>query len=206
MPMNWKGSLARRAYDQIGRIAFRGYDQTAGAWERPDVRNNDSVDYTASPWWVLRWLLPRAHVRPGDVLVEYGCGKGRVLLDAARRYPFARVVGVELDPTLAAAATHLLRRFGPFDHLDVTVADAAAWPLPDDATHVYLYNPFGGETFAAALGHIVASLDRAPRPLRLLYLNPVEHDAIAATGRFRQVSHKRARLGVDQTATVYEAT
>ena len=38
-----------------------------------------------------------------DVFVEFGCGKGRVVHQAARR-PFRRVVGVEISPVLAEAA------------------------------------------------------------------------------------------------------
>ncbi len=48
-----------------------------------------------------------ADLRPGEHLVDLGCGDGRVLLRAAILRD-ARVTGVELDPELAGAARRLL--------------------------------------------------------------------------------------------------
>jgi hypothetical protein len=44
-------------------------------------------------------------------------------------------------------------------------ADAANWPVPDDATVPHLFNPFSGDTFHAFLAAAIASQRRHPRPL-----------------------------------------
>jgi SAM-dependent methyltransferase len=193
-------------------LLFRSvYEQTADrvGLESFGLAHPDRVGYTASPWWVLRWLLPQSDIRPSDVFVEFGCGKGRVVLDAARRYPFSRVVGVELAPDLSDVARRLVareRRRLRCANVTIETADATAYTVPDDMTYAYLYNPFNGATFERAFGNIVASLDRAPRPLRVIYVNPAEHETIAATGRFRLVRRVHTtRLVFPVRAAVYEA-
>ena len=42
-------------------------------------------------------MLEMAEVGSGDIVYDLGCGDGRILLAAARRY-HARAVGIEIDP------------------------------------------------------------------------------------------------------------
>jgi predicted RNA methylase len=42
-------------------------------------------------------MLTMAEVGPDDVVYDLGCGDGRIIVTAARRYG-ARAVGIELDP------------------------------------------------------------------------------------------------------------
>jgi hypothetical protein len=71
---------------------------------------------------------------------------------------------------------------------EVIVADAAEWAVPDDVTVIYMYCPFMGPVFAAAVDRILESLDRRPRRLRLVYLNPYEHNYLLSTERFVPVA------------------
>lgn len=54
--------------------------------------------------------LDLADLKPGDHLLELGCGDGKVMIAAARRG--LRVTGYELNPVLAAIAWIRTRRFG----------------------------------------------------------------------------------------------
>jgi SAM-dependent methyltransferase len=134
-------------------------------------------------------------VGPDDVFVDVGSGKGRVLLEATR-YPFRRVIGVELSAELNAiaarnlAATDRGRRSGP---VELVTEDVRAYRIPDDVTVAYAYNPFQGPVFQHLVDELVASVDRRPRRLLFVYRNPVEHDRLAATGRFRLVRARRGR-------------
>jgi SAM-dependent methyltransferase len=129
-----------------------------------------------------------------DVFLDYGSGKGRVLFQAARDYPFQRIIGVELSPELnEIAQANIERNRFRLRCPDVqTVAgDAADHQVPDDVSVIYLYNPFRGTTFARVVDNIVASLDRRPRRLRVVYKSPLEEDRLLATGRFRLVRETR---------------
>jgi hypothetical protein len=59
------------------------------------------VRYEPSGWRSLRRILCAEDVSPGDVFVDLGSGKGRVILEAAQ-YPFHHVIGVEIAPELTA--------------------------------------------------------------------------------------------------------
>lgn len=57
----------------------------------------------------MRTALDLSGLKPGDTLLELGCGDGRVLIAAARQG--FKVVGYELNPLLAALAWLRTRRY-----------------------------------------------------------------------------------------------
>jgi SAM-dependent methyltransferase len=137
--------------------------------------------YAPTPWRLLRHLLPPEEVDERDVFLDVGCGKGRVMLEAGETYRFSRIIGVEAIPELADAASALLTSN---EHRlrgcswDVVRADAAKYDVPDDVTVAYLFDPFTGPAFQAALAQLEASVDRRPRLVRLIYLAPTEIDSL----------------------------
>ena len=165
-------------------------DLTSGnvSLESLGIAAEGNVPYAPSPWWILHWVLPRSKVRPDDVFVEYGCGKGRIVLAAARRYRFARVIGVELSDELSQTARALVdrerRRLRTRD-VRIETVNAAEFAVPQDMTYAYVFNPVKGQVFGKMCANIIASLDAAPRTVRFLYVNPEEHDTLIATGRFQ---------------------
>ena len=150
----------------------------------------ERIDYHPSGWLSLRAALHPSDVGPEDVFADLGAGKGRVVYQAARRYGLKRVIGVELSPELAAAARANLDRHARklrCDDVQIVTADALQWQVPDDLTIAYMFCPFTGATFRGVVDNLVASYDRAPRRLRIVYLNPEEHDGLLATGRVREL-------------------
>jgi SAM-dependent methyltransferase len=177
--------------------------------EELGLASPERSSYAASGWYTLRRILGTTEVTETDVFVDYGCGKGRVLLQAAR-YPFARVLGVEVSEELAEVARlNVSRRADQVrcKHVEVITADAMVWDVPDDVTVVFLYNPFRRTIFSAVLERILASVDRAPRRLRVIYRTPLEHDAVLATGRFRLMRTRRGPIPWSSTSStrMYEA-
>jgi tRNA1(Val) A37 N6-methylase TrmN6 len=156
--------------------------------------------------------LPRAlrhcTIRPTDVFVEFGSGKGRVIWQAARR-PFARVVGVERFPELNAIARRNIehnRERLVCRHVELITADATEFRVPDDMTFAYFYNPFKGATLERVIDNIVASLDRQPRKLMLIYAYPAADECILQTGRFelvRVIKGHRPDRGLKNRVNIY---
>ena len=159
----------------------------------------ERVDYQPSGWLSLRLLLRRRDVGRDDVFADIGCGMGRIVYQAARRYRFKRVIGVELSPDLADLARANVerhRRRLRCKDVRIETTDALSWEVPDDLTVAYMFRPFTGAIFEGMVERLIASYDRNPRRLRILYVRPEAHEWLMATGRVRELSRPRviARL------------
>jgi SAM-dependent methyltransferase len=156
------------------------------------------VQYQPSGYtWLWRGLRGMK-IRSDDVFLDYGCGKGRVVVQAAARYGFRKVIGVDISAELVSIARENVARARPrlrAREVELVVADAETWPLPDEVTHVYIYRSFKGELFEAVMGRVTESLRRNPRPLTLVYAYPEQDDVVLGTGCFRRV---RTSRGVDK--------
>jgi len=112
----------------------------------------------------------------GTTFVDLGCGKGRMLLLAAR-HPFARVLGIEHDGGLVATAQRNLREARDpsrrCDDVSALLMDARTVPWPHTPLVLFLYNPFDDQVFDEVLDELEASLQAAPRPCALAYVNPL---------------------------------
>ena len=71
-----------------------------------------------------RALLERAAVRPGQRVLEIGCGTGNLVLLVKRRYPDVEVVGLDPDPRALARAQRKTRRAALSIRLDRGYAEA----------------------------------------------------------------------------------
>ncbi len=195
-----RGSTVRAALRIAGHYFDRrlGVD-TAGEIEEDELGYDPAErrGYGPSRWFVLRTVLRPDEVDDQDVFVDLGSGKGRVLFEAARQYPFRRVIGVELSPglsSLAAANLRQLKRPLKCTDIQLVTADVIRWDPPDDLTVAYMCNPFRGEVFGAAVGRLIELVDRRGRPLTIIYANPAEHDQLMATGRVRQLPVREGLL------------
>jgi SAM-dependent methyltransferase len=204
----------RRLRKRMLNFIFERGLETAGRQIEPEHFHSEWTHYGPSGWFYLRRALKKREIGPTDAFVDFGSGKGRVVFQAAR-YPFARVIGVEISERLNEVARRNIERNR--DRLicqDVTLvtADAASFEVPDDVTVAYFYHPFGGATFERVIANIVASLDRRPRRLKLIYACPGQEDSIARTNRFRLVRRSRGGLGpvglvgrLEREISIYES-
>jgi 16S rRNA G966 N2-methylase RsmD len=154
--------------------------------EELGFENPSSWRYQPVGWFALRRILRRSEVGPGDVFIDIGSGMGRMVFQAAARYSFRRVIGVELSHRLNEIARANIERSR--DRLrcrDVELVTADAAALPDDATVVCMNNPFTGPVFADVADELVASLERRPRRMRVIYANPREEQLLLDRGFHR---------------------
>jgi SAM-dependent methyltransferase len=185
---------AQSADHRLERLSDRLFDRGLDTSSRVHLHHfpvDDRVHYMPSPWHVLPRVLRHVEVYEHDGFLEYGCGKGRVVHQAPRR-PFAHVIGVEVSPELvevARAGVAARQDRHRCRNVEIVVADARDFPVPDDVTVAYLFRPFGDDTLVPVLGNIVESVERRPRRVRMIYVWPQDRSRaeILATGRFRFV-------------------
>lgn len=164
------------AYDlRFGEI-LRGDIQTRFA-DR-DAERSANVSYYA-----LSLIFKGETIAPDDVLVDVGCGKGRVLnWWLSQRLP-NQIVGLELDPEIAAHTRHRLRKY----HNVRIIAGDAVEHLPADGSLFFLFNPFH-EGVVNRFKEKVLQLPRRDR-IRIHYNNCVHVDVFENDPRF-SVEHR----------------
>jgi predicted RNA methylase len=190
--------IPRRAH-LAERIANSIFDRGLGTGRRTfeaEQLGAERVGYAASAWRTLPRALRHVGVSADDVFIDFGCGKGRVVHQAAKRR-FRKVIGIEISPALADAARAALaakRRAHRCQDVEIVVADASEYRVPDDLTIAYFFHPFFGKTLDVVLADIIGSIDRNPRRVSIIYSFPVAGEQVLATQRFRLVKQVRGSL------------
>ena len=104
--------------------------------------------------------------------VDFGCGKGRVLL-VASEFPFRRIVGVEFAVPLAEVAKRNLVSYRSKTQkcrdISVLAMDAVDYQLPEEPEVLYFYSPFPPAVMEQVFQNIERSLQQSPRELLVLF-------------------------------------
>lgn len=95
------------------------------------------VPYVPTPPEVVDRMLAMARVGKKDVLYDLGCGDGRIVVTAAKKYG-ARGTGIDLDPTRIAEAKENAKKAGVQDRANFRVGDLFKTDV-SEATVVTLY-------------------------------------------------------------------
>jgi SAM-dependent methyltransferase len=132
----------------------------------------------------LEVVLKALDITPADSVLDIGCGKGGAMLTLAQ-WPFRKVDGIEISPALIQIAQRNLTRLGRVKG-SIRQCDAAGFTDLDEYNFFYMYNPFTEVVMKSVLENLQASVGRRPRPVKVVYKNPVCHELIVSSG-FRQV-------------------
>ena len=107
------------------------------AVEIPSPNRKLDVWYVPTTTEVVHRMLDVANVGPLDVVYDLGCGDGRIVIAAAKKYG-ARGVGVDLDPARIREARANAKKAGVEQLVRFEVADLFKTDLTE-ATVVMLY-------------------------------------------------------------------
>lgn len=129
--------------------------------------NGTCLGYVPATYRHLRIAFEMAELGPNDVLLDYGSGLGRVIIEAARLYPLRRAVGVEFSSDLVSESRRNIAIAQPCCPIEISQGDAATFAVPADVTVAFFANPFHGPVLDA----VFKRLRTLPR-LRLIALAP----------------------------------
>ena len=123
--------------------------------------------------------------------IDLGSGKGRTLLMACD-YPFRRIMGVELLPSLNEIARQNLAEYRSQSQncfvIESICADATSFDLPPEALVIYLFNPFPESGLRRCLANLRKSLTEHPRRVYVLYSNPQLDSVMMESGCLRRIT------------------
>ncbi len=151
------------AWDKLLQIKTTGRDDT----------NSDEYryPYEPTPYSVLERLAQSGLIWKKDVVLDYGCGKGRV--DFFLSYQTkAKTIGIEYDERIYQSAlknqkTAVSRAKAEFVH-----TSAEEYDLPPEVNRCYFFNPFSVEILHKAMARILDSYYENPRKVLLFFYYP----------------------------------
>lgn len=190
--VGWLSALAYSPFFVFARVAegLDGFDREHGTDTRTETiealaLEGDLGAATAlhMPSRVADVRRAIARMRTDAVFVDVGCGKGRVVLEAAR-HPFTRVVGLEASAPMAAIARANVERVLGAEQrrIEIWEGDASTYAWPDAPLALYVFRPFKEPVwtrFARTLGE---SLRARPRPVDLVLVAPSGEERLREAG------------------------
>ncbi len=126
--------------------------------------------YEPTPYTVLERLAESGHLRRENILLDYGCGKGRVGFFLHHAVG-CRTIGLEYDADIFGQAEANRKTAAKDDGVVFHHRDAAEFAV-EDADCFYFFNPFSVEVLQSVMGRITESYYAASRKLRLFFYYP----------------------------------
>lgn len=143
---------------------------------RTSGRDDSNADqyhypYEPTPYSVLERLAGSGYIGKRNLVLDYGCGKGRVdfFLSSQTR---CRSIGIEYDPRIYDGAVANQKSAAAGQRTEFVLAAAETYQLPRDVDRCYFFHPFSVELLKKVISRIAESYYENPRRLLLFFYYP----------------------------------
>ena len=127
--------------------------------------------YEPTPYYVLERLCDSGLIGERDVILDYGCGKGRVGFFTSY-VTGAKTIGVEYDARIFESAAENKRTVVSGHMVEFVLANAEKYSVPQEVNRCYFFNPFSVEILRRVMARILDSYYRNPREILLFFYYP----------------------------------
>jgi SAM-dependent methyltransferase len=125
--------------------------------------------YEPTPYSVLERLANKGFIGKRDLVLDYGCGKGRV--DFFLSYQTkARTIGIEYDARIYEDALENQKTASVKP--DFVLTRAEEYKVPAEVNRCYFFNPFSVEILHTVMARIIESYYENPREVFLFFYYP----------------------------------
>jgi len=129
--------------------------------------------YEPTPYRVLERLANSGLIGKEDVVLDYGCGKGRVGFFLSWQTK-AKAIGIEYDERIYQSALEnqksTISRIKP----DFVLTRAEEYEVPSEVNRCYFFNPFSVEILQKVMARIIESWYDSPREVFLFFYYPAD--------------------------------
>lgn len=127
--------------------------------------------YEPTPYCVLERLADSGLIGKNDVVLDYGCGKGRVGFFLSYRMS-AKTIGIEYDARIYQDALENQKTTVSSAKPDFVLTRAEEYEVPPDVNRCYFFNPFSVEILRKVMARIIESWYADPREILLFFYYP----------------------------------
>ena len=140
-----------------------------------DASNSDqySYPYEPTPYRVLERLGNSGLISKKDVVLDYGCGKGRVDFFLAYQTK-ATSIGIEYDERIYYVAIENRKTAVSKSKAGFVLGRAEEFVVPVEVNRFYFFNPFSVEILRKVMTRIIESYYEKPREMYLFFYYPSE--------------------------------
>lgn len=140
-----------------------------------DEENADQYryPYEPTPYTVLERLAKQGRISESDVVLDYGCGKGRVEFFLSHQTK-AHTVGIEYDERIYKSAMENRKTAASRAKTQFVLANAEGYEVPLTVNRCYFFNPFSVEILQKVVARILESYYENPREVLLFFYYPSE--------------------------------
>ena len=151
------------SWDKLLQIKTTGRDETnADEYHHP---------YEPTSYRVLERLVESDLIHEDDVILDYGCGKGRVDFFLSYRTR-AKTIGIEYDRHIYNCALENLQNVISRVKPRFLLANAETYDVPAEINRCYFFNPFSVEILHKVMARILESYYENPREIFLFFYYP----------------------------------
>lgn len=138
------------------------------------VEDAQNYGYDPTPYVVLEKLLCLDMLKKDDIVIDYGCGKGRVSIFLNHQVG-CRTIGVDHSQKLLKKASENLKSHGGSEGVSFVHSKAEDFSI-GDATCLYFFNPFSTKIFRKVLKRVEESYKTNPRDIIIFfYYSTIEY-------------------------------
>ena len=127
--------------------------------------------YEPTPYCVLERLAGCGLIDKNDVVLDYGCGKGRAGFFLSH-HTQAKTIGIEYDARIYAGA--LKNQQTAAATADFVLTKAEEYTVPTDVNRCYFFNPFSAEILHKVMARLLESYYTRPREMFLFFYYPAD--------------------------------
>ncbi len=132
--------------------------------------------YEPTSYPVLDRLIESGYIGREDMVLDYGCGKGRVPIYLNHKIG-CRTIGVELmdgfyDEAVKNVDSYLKQVKAADENIEIVHLSAHKYGIPEPVNRFFFFNPFSIEIFKSVMDKVVESYYEKERRMMLFFYYP----------------------------------
>ncbi|MEJ8553194.1 methyltransferase [Tepidibacter sp. Z1-5] len=163
--------MEEKYYENLLNIKTTGHRK----WDKSSLHYHP---YEATLYSALEILFKQYQVESDDNIVDFGCGKGRLVFYINYFYN-SNVIGVEMDKELYLEAienkySYLKKYKKNIDKINFLCCFAQEYNIKPADNKFYFFNPFSIQIFRKIIDNILLSVEEYERRVELILYYPSE--------------------------------